>query len=432
MQSRSAAWIAVVASAGCFGDPPTVGGDTDTTVVSTSAVNDDSGQTTPATTSESGEVSSDGGSSSETGDTDTSASTTGVSAWCLDPMQEAFPPHAPDDCPTMFEGVARLGGDIWIAGAHASSCASPHPAAWRVDPSGTIDLPVDYQLGQTFSLAAFLDATNGPPLAIYNEVMVRSVVLDDPTDGAYTQVGAWDPTAAWDAFGDVARLNDGTLIAAATTNDGGPTFWKVVSSSDGGMTWPDTGFQYTMSGAQPATANAIAVNNDGLMAVAGSAVSEVGIPHWVAFAFEIGSEPGEPDILVDANAHAALIVGDDVIIGGEIGNAGTIRHARGPDGAFETLGAFTMPVRDLAVAPGGVLVALTGFESIGFSVSVCADPALGPACWREIGGAIPPASHLLFAYSVLVEPDAVWVAGSLHDGMGGPPHGLLYRIDCSS
>src|SRR5688500_17376263 len=107
MQSRSATWIVVLASAGCFGDPPTVGGDNDPSGVSTSTMSaGSSGATTGGTTSASADASSESGSDSETGDTDTSLSTTGVSDWCLDPMQEEFPPHAPDDCPTSFEGVA--------------------------------------------------------------------------------------------------------------------------------------------------------------------------------------------------------------------------------------------------------------------------------------------------------------------------------------
>ena len=429
MQSRNALWIAALAS-GCFGDPPIVDGDTEASAGSTSPSSDGSGESTLSTTSGSGDATADSGSASESDDTDTSVSTTGVSDWCLAPMLQAYPPHAPDDCPTSFEGVARLGGDIWIAGAHASACSSQHPAAWRVDDSGTIETPVDYQLGQTFSLAAFLDATHGPPLAIYNEYMVRSVILDDPTDASYSQIGAWDPTAAWDAFGDVARISDGTLFAAATTNEGGPPFWKVLASTDDGVTWPDTGFQYTMSGAQPATAHAIAVNDDGLMAVAGSAVSEVGISHWVAFAFPIGSEPGEPDIVVDASAHAAAIVGDDVVIGGRVGAVGQIRRADGADGVFAVSGVFATPVRDIAVGPNGVLVALSGSETLGFSVSACADLSLGQECWRELALEVAPAPDLLFAYRLLVEPDTVWVVGSLHDNMGGPSQGLLYRIDC--
>jgi hypothetical protein len=130
------------------------------------------------------------------------------------------------------------------------------------------------------------------------------------------------------------------------------------------------------------------------------------------------------------SAEAVVIVGADIMVGGELAGIGEIRRATGPDGVFEPVGKFEHPVVDLGVGPDGIVVALSGAPTAGFTVSACADPSAGLSCWRELASELPAVGDELMVHSLLVEQDRVWVAAAHHDNDGPTTRGALFRIDC--
>jgi hypothetical protein len=331
-----------------------------------------------------------------------------------------------EEAPAYFTDIGTILGDRYIVGAAAPGPDDPLAPTLFIVGMNTVDMALMNEADEdTIVDRLWIDAA-GTGSRVFTQTLGSTVEVIDPGD-FFNVVGTYQEMEAPTRIIDVVEA-DGALWGVGTATGMVEDRWLLARSDDLGASWT-TQQTFELDADQPAVARAVGYHEGAsALILAGTASDAEQISNWhtrVALLAE-AADSEALDTVANGNARAIEIIGDSIVVAGDVEGIWRVRMAPSVGMPFDDLDDGTgfeqakSSAVDLAQGPNGELFALGSADDDpehGLLVlRMCADPTLGPACWTTL---IEPFQAYVGEDNrptrMMVDEDGVWMVGSIVD-----------------
>lgn len=345
---------------------------------------------------------------------------------------------------TIFTDIGTISGDIYLAGSAAQTAGGDRLATFYIlDPINGV---TEALLGEGMSdveVDRLAIAPSGTASRMITQIDGNAVEVRNPGD-FFNVTGTYQEMGARTRFFDAVMLDDMTIWGVGYVEGMMANQGLVAQSTDGGATWMMTStFELAADFAAEARAVAYHAGADALV-ISSLAADADNVPNWHVRAGLIAQPDSTEELesILDGNARAVEVIGDDIFVAGDVMGVWHIRHTSAIGVDFEPFDvgggfdAMKSTVADLAQGPNGELFAVGTVDTEeGQTLMVarmCADPSLGSDCWQTI---IEPDQMFVgestFPRRAMANEEGLYIVGSVIDideDIGN--EGALFRLAC--
>jgi hypothetical protein len=379
---------------------------------------------------------------------DDSESSTGEPP-CTDPFtQGEFDRYAKfqqeQGAATYFNDIAVIDGDRYLAGAAAPFADDPLAATMFM--IGQFEIMVTQSNApqeDTIVDRLWVDAAQTES-RLFTQNAAGAVEIFDPGD-FFNITGTYQEMEATTRLVDAVE-RDGAMWAAGSVEGVESEEWLLARSDDLGATWM-LQERFALAAGEDSEAHALAYH-DGAEAIVivGIASGADQVQSWhtrVALAAD-ATESESLDAVPNGNATSVEVLGDAIVVAGDVDGLWRVRVAPSVGAPFEDLDdgsaydALKSQVVDLAQGPDGQLFALgtvtdEDMQTL-LTLRMCSDITLGADCWTTLVEPLQVfVGENVFPRRLMIDDVGVWMVGSVNNITDDTGHeGFVYRYACPS
>ncbi|MBC8074327.1 MAG: hypothetical protein IAG13_38765 [Deltaproteobacteria bacterium] len=368
---------------------------------------------------------------------------------CTDPFtQGEFDRYAKyqqeEGAATFFTDIAVIDGDRYLVGASAPFPDEPLAATLFIIGQFEI-MPTLFNAPQEDAIVdrLWVDAAQIQS-RVFTQNAAGAVEIYNPGD-FFNVTGTYQELEAATRLVDVVEQG-GVMWAVGSVEGLAGEEWLLARSDDLGATWMMQE-SFALADGEDAEAHAVAYHPGADAVVITGIASDVGaVQNWhtrVAVAAD-ATESEAIDTVANGNATAVEVLGEAVVVAGDVDGLWRVRMAPSIGAPFEDLDdgtafdAVKSQVVDLAQGPDGQLFALGTVtdddQQTLLTLRMCSDISLGAACWTTL---VEPLQVFVgenhFPRRLLIDELGVWMVGMTNnttDELG--PEGFVFRFACPS